>query len=147
MCTSEEICKGNLIAHITIRYMGVIWFVVHVLQLLPIWFTQHSVRCISKSTMEHWQKQLCWLSNFPQFRHGYWKCMFIDSSNEHTTLPILFSNEYGMLIDIGSRSPVSSKHVSLRWSFFDSTETTHHSKYRCQIIKKSNPQHPHTLVN
>ena len=36
-----------------LRYVGVIWFVFHVLQLLPIRFTQQNSCCISKSMIKH----------------------------------------------------------------------------------------------
>ena len=39
-----------------IRYVGVIWFLFHVLQLLPIRCTQQNSCCISKSTMKNMQK-------------------------------------------------------------------------------------------
>ena len=38
---------------IIIRYVGVIWFGFHVLQLLPIKLHNKIVCCISKSTMKH----------------------------------------------------------------------------------------------
>ena len=34
-----------------LRYVGVIWFVLHALQLLPIRFARTKLRCINKSTM------------------------------------------------------------------------------------------------
>ena len=39
-----------------LRYRGVIWFMFHVLQLLPIRFTQQNSWCINKPTMKHMQK-------------------------------------------------------------------------------------------
>ena len=39
-----------------IRYVGVNWFVFHVLQLLLIRFTQQNSCCIRKSSMKHLQK-------------------------------------------------------------------------------------------
>ena len=41
---------------VQLRYEGVMWFVFHVLQLLPIKFTQQNLCCISKSIMKHMQK-------------------------------------------------------------------------------------------
>ena len=40
-----------------LRYVGVIWFLLHVLQLLPTRVAQQNMYCISKSTMKHMQKQ------------------------------------------------------------------------------------------
>ena len=39
----------------TLRCMGVIWFVFHVLDFLPIRFTKQNSCSISKSTMKHLQ--------------------------------------------------------------------------------------------
>ena len=39
-----------------LRYVGVIWFVFHVFQLLPNTFTQEYSFCISKSTGKHLSK-------------------------------------------------------------------------------------------
>ena len=43
---------------VSVRYMGVIWFVFHVLQLLPVRFTQMNVCRISKSTMKQLQNRI-----------------------------------------------------------------------------------------
>ena len=45
----------NVVYIVTIRYVGVIWFAFHILQLLPIRITQQNACCISKSTMKHLQ--------------------------------------------------------------------------------------------
>ena len=39
-----------------LRYVGVIWFLFHVLRFLPIGFTLQIMCCISESMMEHMQK-------------------------------------------------------------------------------------------
>ena len=39
-----------------LRYVGVSWFVFHVLQLLPITFTQQHSCCNSEFMMKHLQK-------------------------------------------------------------------------------------------
>ena len=41
-----------------IRYVGVIWFIFHVLQLLPIRFAPKNLCCISKSTMNICKNQI-----------------------------------------------------------------------------------------
>ena len=57
-------------------YVGVIWcFLFHVLQLLPIRFTQQMVCCTNKPTMKHLQEP-DWESYLPWFSYGYRKCMF-----------------------------------------------------------------------
>ena len=62
----------------TLRYVGVIWFVFHVLQLLPIRLTQQNSCCISKSLMKHLQR-LDRKLDLPLFSYGtYWKCMYVD---------------------------------------------------------------------
>jgi hypothetical protein len=56
-----------------LRYVGVMWFLFHVLQLLLIRFTQQNSHWISRSTTN-----IC--KDRPSFdsRYGYWKCMFVD---------------------------------------------------------------------
>lgn len=55
----------------TLRYVGVIRFSVHLLQLLPVRFTQqHFMCCISKSKMKYKQK-LDWKLDHPYFSYGY----------------------------------------------------------------------------
>ena len=39
-----------------IGYVAAIWFILHVLQLLPITLTQQNLSCISKSMMKQMQK-------------------------------------------------------------------------------------------
>ena len=39
-----------------LRYVGVVWLIFHVLQLLLIRFTQQNSCCISMYTMKHMQK-------------------------------------------------------------------------------------------
>ena len=56
-----------------LRYVGVTWFLFHVLQRLVIKFTQQNLCCISKSTMKHMQEL-----DFPLFSYGYHKWMFVD---------------------------------------------------------------------
>ena len=41
---------------LSLRYVGVIWFIFNVLRLLSIRFTQPNLCCISKSMMKHEQK-------------------------------------------------------------------------------------------
>ena len=43
-------------------------------------FTQQNSCCIRKSTTKHMQKS-DWRSNPPWFTNGYWRCMFVGSSN------------------------------------------------------------------
>jgi len=64
----------------SIRYdVGVIWFIFHVLQLLPIRSKQQNVCRNSKSTMQH-QQNLDWNSDLPQV-HACW------SLSEHISPP------------------------------------------------------------
>ena len=58
---------------IYIRYVDVIWFIFHVLKLLPIRFTQPNSWCINKSMMKYMQKP-----DLPLFRYGYRKRKFVD---------------------------------------------------------------------
>jgi hypothetical protein len=51
---------------VPIRYVGVIWFISHVLQLMPIIITQPNLCCSRKSTMKHLQKKKTyWKSDLP----------------------------------------------------------------------------------
>ena len=59
-----------------LRYVGVIWFVFHVPQLLLIIFTQQNSCCTSNSLMKHLQK-LDWKLDLPWFSYDYQKCMLI----------------------------------------------------------------------
>ena len=61
----------------SIRYVCVIWFVLHVLQLLPVRFTQQYLCCTNKSMLKHLQK-LDWKPVLPLSSYGYRKCMFVD---------------------------------------------------------------------
>ena len=56
---------------ILMNRLGVIWFVFHVLQLLPIRLHKN-LCCISKSKIPDWKLDL------PLFSCGYRKCMFVD---------------------------------------------------------------------
>ena len=60
---------------ITVRYVGVIGFVLHLLLLTR--FTQQNLCCISKSTMKHMPKQ-DWKSGLPWFAYGYETFVFVD---------------------------------------------------------------------
>ena len=75
-----------------IRYVGVVWFVFHVLQILSIRLIQQSFCCISKSTMTY-QHKLDSESNLPFFGYGFWKYMFVDSWSAQ--LCSLFESEVG----------------------------------------------------
>ena len=57
ICTCVCVGRGgNLIAPASLRYVGVIWFVFHVLQVLPIRFTLDNLGCISEFTPKHQHK-------------------------------------------------------------------------------------------
>jgi hypothetical protein len=58
-------------------YVGVIWLLFHVLQLLPIVFTRQNSCCVSKPTMKRMQKPY-WKLDLPCFHYGYWKSKFVD---------------------------------------------------------------------
>ena len=64
-----------------LRYVGVIQFVIHVHQLLPVRFTQQNLYCISKFTLKHQQKSN-WKLDLSWFSYGYQKCMFLDIFTE-----------------------------------------------------------------
>jgi hypothetical protein len=72
------------------RYVDVIWFIFHVLHLLPTIFTQHNSCCMSKSTMYHMQKPNK-NSDFPWFSFGSWKCMFVNFLTWYASPPSLCS--------------------------------------------------------
>ena len=57
-----------------VSHVGDITVCFHVLQLLPIKFTQRNLCCISKSTMKY-------QSDLPWFRYGYHKHVFVDFFN------------------------------------------------------------------
>ena len=60
------------------RYVGAMWFILHVLQLLPIYLHHKNFCCISKPKMTH-QPKLKWKSGQFSHTYGYWKCLFADS--------------------------------------------------------------------
>ena len=70
--------------------MEAIWFLSHVLNLLPVRFTQQNSRCIRKSAMKHMEKPDR-KSDFPCFSYGYQKCMFVDFSTAYTRFSQLCS--------------------------------------------------------
>ena len=82
-----------------LRNVGVIWFLVHVPELLPISFTQQNSCCINKSRMKH-MKKLDWKSDLPCFSYGYWNCMFLDFVTGYIVLPIVFTIECRVVIII-----------------------------------------------
>ena len=60
-------------------YVGVIWVVFHVLQLLPLRFTQQNLCCTNKSTIKHHQNTLENRTS-PFFVYYCHKCMLnVDS--------------------------------------------------------------------
>ena len=87
MCPIKDIHHIRLTFHVGpwrhhLRYVCVIWFDFHVLQLLHIRFTQWNMCCISKCMMKHQQK-LDWKLNLLLFTHGHWKCKFVDFLAEY----------------------------------------------------------------
>ena len=58
----------------------------HILQLLPIGFTQEKPCCTKKYTMKHVHKP-DWKLNLPWFSYDYQKCMFVDFLIEYTCPP------------------------------------------------------------
>ena len=64
--------EGLLLA---IRYVGVLWFLFHVLQLLPP--INQYLCCISEYTIKCSQR-LDLRSEFPWFSYDYWKCNIVD---------------------------------------------------------------------
>ena len=96
------------------KYVGVIWFVFHVPQLLSITFTQQNSCCIYQKSD--------WESSFSSFSYGYWKCMVVD-------FPIVFTIECRVVINIWRCSPISFKHKSLWCLLFD----PHRAIYRLHI--------------
>ena len=112
------------------RYVGVSWFVVHVLQLLLIRFTQQNSCCTSKTMMKHLQK-LDWRFDLPWFSCGYRKCMFVDFLIEYIGL----SNHvhYWVVSNVWRRIPISCKQVSLWCLLFD----PHRTKSRVRLRKRA----------
>ena len=70
-------CSWYVDMNHVLRYVGVTWFFLHVLCLLPIRCRQQSLCCIDNSMMKHMQKPDR-KSNLPLFSYGYRKCMFVD---------------------------------------------------------------------
>ena len=58
-----------------LRYAGVSWVVFHVVQLLPIIFTQQELCCIGKLTMKHLHKPER-KSDLVLFSCDFCKCMW-----------------------------------------------------------------------
>ena len=69
--------KGATLPTTSSRYVGAIWFLFHVLQLLLIRLAQQNSCCISKSMMKHMQTPDCKMV-FPWLSYDYQKCMFVD---------------------------------------------------------------------
>ena len=82
-----------------IRYVGVIWFLFHVLQLLPIRFTQQNSCCINKSTIKHLQNSN-WHLDLPRSSYAYQNCMFVGFLIGYTVLLIIFIIECRAIINI-----------------------------------------------
>jgi hypothetical protein len=61
-----------------LRYVGVIWFLFDVLQLLPIIFTEQNPCWSSKSIETSLKEKPGWKSELPWFTHDYRKRMFVD---------------------------------------------------------------------
>ena len=54
------VLSGSFLLMRPLSYVGVIWFVLHVLQLLLVTFTQQNLCCMSKTMMKHMQN---WVEN------------------------------------------------------------------------------------
>ena len=107
--------------------MGVIWFIFHALQLLPIRFTQQNSCCISKSIMKHMQNRIkIWTSPYLGMVIGS-SCLLICWLNT-CMCPIMFTIECRVVFNIQKHSPISFKHVSVWCLLFDPHRTT------CQSI-------------
>jgi hypothetical protein len=133
------ICKlqveANLIhVFVSLRYAGVIWFIFHVLQLLPIRFTQQNLCCINISMMKHLQEPN-WKSDFP------WLFMVIESACLLTSwlntyvLPIVVTIECRIVSYTWGRRPISFKHVSSSSFLNDPHWTTFQSNLGVQWRK------------
>ena len=69
-------------------HVGVIQFVFHFLQLVPIRFAQHNLCCTSNPNDPNEASPKIGLkSNLPRFSYDYWKCMFVDSLTKYIVPP------------------------------------------------------------
>lgn len=77
-CPSFCICSRSMWIILQLRYVCVIQFVSHLLQLIPIRHRQQNFCCMSKCMMKHQQKPY-WKSDLPWFSIRYRKNMFANS--------------------------------------------------------------------
>ena len=109
--------RGKYSTLLELRYVGVIWFLFHVLQLLMIKLLPNETcvalanlqRSITKNLIEHWTSH--------DVLNSYWKCMFVDSFTELIGPQLCSLLSVESLIESGRHSPISFKHVSL-WCYF-----------------------------
>ena len=83
-----------------VSHVVVMWFIFHVLQLLPIRFTQQNLSCINNSTMTRHQKSDL-KADIPLLSYGYRKCMLVDSftRNRFSQMCSLWSIEWLIKIE------------------------------------------------
>ena len=115
------------------RYVDVLWFIFHVLQLLLITCTQPKLCCLSRSTMKHlqipnWKSDL---RNFVIVIGG--ACMFIG----YIRHPNYIHYECRVDIHIQRDSPISFKHVSLCYLLFDPHRTSYQSNIGVWLRKRA----------
>ena len=70
----------------TLRFVGVVWLILHVVQLPLSRFTLLILCYVGKFMMKHMQKS-DWKSGIPLFSYGYRKCTFVDFSAGYMGLP------------------------------------------------------------
>jgi hypothetical protein len=79
----------------SLRYVDIIWFIFHALQLLWTRLTQQSSRCMTKCMMQHLQ-QLDWKSDLPWFNYSsseVYGCRFLNWIHQSSQLCSLLSVE------------------------------------------------------
>ena len=135
------VCHG--FTNATLRYVGVICLVFHVLQLTPIRFTKTKLVLHEQIYDETYAIKIShWKSNFPWFSYGYRKCMFVVLKLETKVLPIVFTVECRVVINIWRHSPIFLKHVSL-WCLLSDPHRTIHKLVIGVWLSKKKPLKTH----
>ena len=138
------VCHG--FTNATLRYVGVICLVFHVLQLTPIRFTKTKLVLHEQIYDETYAIKIShWKSNFPWFSYGYRKCMFVVLKLETKVLPIVFTVECRVVINIWRHSPIFLKHVSL-WCLLSDPHRTIHKLVIGVWLSKKNHLRPIYLI-
>ena len=131
---AHVLCRGGLTTLLHLRYVGVLLFVSHVLQLLQIRITHWHLFCHEQMYDEAATQTglnieplliTLWLSKV----HVRW-----NPDLNAQILPIVFTVKW-VVNKIWRHSPISSKHVPFWWLFFSPPVTTQQSNIGVRLRK------------